>query len=411
MIQGKVAGFSISKAGGDPNMDFQMRIRGLNSITGRTNPLIVIDGVTDGSLSNVDPNDIESIEVLKGGAAAFYGLRGSAGVIKVTTKRGISGTFHIEYNGYTSAETVAKTSPAMNAGQWRSLSKLTGYGTDFKNNTNWFNGLTRPAFSVVQNIALSGGKNKTTYRAAFNFKEGNGIMINTGYNQYNGRVNLTQKALKDKLTLDINLGATQRKSENGISNAFTYASIFNPTSPVRSSDPAYAIYGGYFQQSLFNYYNPVAIEELDKNEVTHRIYNASLKGEYEIVSGLKVDALYSIQKSGQITGIYYDKKDYYNGLNRNGFASKQQDSSSFRHFESTISFTRNINQTLKLSVLGGYTNQEFKTGGSLAQGGNFPTDNYSYNNPKDAINYSKSQSWTLDKSAHCIFWTYQSEYQ
>ena len=206
LIQGKVAGFSISKAGGDPNMDFQMRIRGLNSITGRTNPLIVIDGVTDGSLSNVDPNDIESIEVLKGGAAAFYGLRGSAGVIKVTTKRGISGTFHIEYNGYTSAETVAKTSPAMNAGQWRSLSKLTGYGTDFKNNTNWFNELTRPAFSVVQNIALSGGKNKTTYRAAFNFKEGNGIMINTGYTQYNGRVNLTQKALKDKLTLDINLG-------------------------------------------------------------------------------------------------------------------------------------------------------------------------------------------------------------
>ena len=158
---------------------------------------------------------------------------------------------------------------------------------------------------------------------------------------------------------------------------------------MRSSDPAYAIYGGYFQQNLFNYYNPVAIEELDKNEVTHRIYNASLKGEYEIVSGLKVDALYSIQKSGQITGIYYDKKDYYNGLNRNGFVSKQQDSSSFRLFESTISFTRNINQSLKLSVLGGYTNQEFKTGGSLAQGGNFPTDNYSYNNPEDAINYSK----------------------
>jgi len=81
------------------------------------------------------------------------------------------------------------------------------------------------------------------------------------------------------------------------SNAFTYASIFNPTSPVRSNDPAYSIYGGYFQQSLFFNYNPVAIQELDNNEVTHRIYNASLKGEYEIIRGLKVGALYSIQKS------------------------------------------------------------------------------------------------------------------
>jgi TonB-dependent SusC/RagA subfamily outer membrane receptor len=390
LIQGKVAGFSISKAGSDPNMEFQMRLRGLNSITGTTNPLIIIDGVPDGSLSDVDPNDIESIEVLKGGAASIYGLRGSSGVIMVTTKRGKSGTFHVEYNGYTSAETVAKTSPAMNADQWRSLSKLTGFGTDFKNNTNWFKALTRPAISVVQNIALSGGKNKTTYRAAFNFRKGDGIMIKTGYTQFNGRVNLTQKALKDKLTFDINLGATQRKSENGISNSFTYASIFNPTSPVRSSDPAYSIYDGYFQQSLFMYYNPVAIQELDKNEVAHRIYNASLKGEYEIISGLKVNAIYSIQKNGQITGIYYDKKDYYTGLNRNGFASKQQDSSSFRLFESTISFTRNITQKLNLSVMGGYTNQEFKIGGSLAQGENFPTDTYSYNNLEDAVNYSKT---------------------
>ena len=390
LIQGKVSGLSISKAGSDPNMEFQMRLRGLNSLTGTTNPLIIIDGVTDGSLSNIDPNDIESFEVLKGGSAAIYGLRGSAGVIMVTTKRGKSDTFHVEYNGYTSAEIVAKTSPVMTADQWRSFSKLTGYGTDFKNNTDWFKALTRPAISVVQNIALSGGKNKTTYRAAFNFRKGEGIMINTGYTQYNGRVNLTQKALKDKLTLDINLGATQRKSDNGFSNVFTYASIFNPTSPVRSNDPAYAIYGGYFQQSLFFNYNPVAIQELDNNEVSHRIYNASLKGEYEIISGLKVSALYSIQKSGQITGIYYDKKDYYAGSNRNGFASKQQDSSSFRLFESTISFTRNITQSVNLSVLGGYANQEFKNGVSLVQGANFPTDNYSYNNLEDAVNYSKT---------------------
>ena len=87
LIQGKVSGLSISKPGGNPNEGYNIRLRGLSTIGANTGPLVVIDGVVGGTLDNVDPNDIESINVLKdGSAAAIYGTRGSSGVILVTTK-------------------------------------------------------------------------------------------------------------------------------------------------------------------------------------------------------------------------------------------------------------------------------------------------------------------------------------
>lgn len=309
LIQGKVAGLGISKPGSDPNGGYGIRLRGLSTLYCPTEPLVIIDGMIGASLEDVDPNDIESICVLKDGSAAIYGLRGSNGVILITTKKGKKGAFQIEYNGYTSAETVAKSAPSMNATEWRALSKESGLGTDFNNNTDWLKEITRPAFSIAQNVAVSGGSDKTSYRASFNLRNGEGILINTGYSQLNGRINLIHKALNDKFTLDLNLAATERKSKYGFADGFNYASIYNPTAPVKSSDPAYIKYDGYFQQSLFNFSNPVAFEELDKSEEKNRIMNFSAKGEYEILKGLRVDAFYSIQKSEKMAGLYYDKKD------------------------------------------------------------------------------------------------------
>lgn len=390
LIQGRVAGLSISKPGGDPNGMYNIRLRGLSSFCGNTEPLIVIDGAIGASLDNIDPDDIESISVIKDGSAAIYGLRGSGGVILVTSKKGKKGKLLIEYNGYTSAETVAKALPAMDATQWRALSKETSMGSDFNNSTDWAKELSRTAISIVQNIALSGGSDKTTFRASFNFRNGEGVMINTGYSQLNGRINFNQKALKGKLNLDLNAVATERNSKYGFAEAFSYAAIYNPTSPVRSNSPAYANYGGYFQQSLFNYYNPVAIEELDKNEGKNRILNVSVNANYEILKGLKFNAFYSFQTSQNTDGLFYKKDDYWIGLNRNGFASKQEDNASSTLFESTLSFKKSLSSLLNLTVLGGYSNQEFKYDGYLSQGGNFPTDNYSINNLGNAILHTKT---------------------
>jgi len=217
LIQGKVAGLSLSKAGGDPNEGYNIRLRGMSTIGANTQPLFVIDGVPGASLDNVDPNDIESMDVLKdGSAAAIYGTRGSSGVIIIATKKGRKGTAHIDYNGYVTM--VAKTTNVMNATEWRALSAETGLGTDFGGDTDWFKEITQNALSQVHNLAMSGGTDKTSYRASFNYRDADGIMLNSGFSQLNARINLTQKALNDRLTLDFNLGATQRESQYGFTD-------------------------------------------------------------------------------------------------------------------------------------------------------------------------------------------------
>ena len=192
--------------------------RSLSSAAPNLGPLVIIDGVIGGDLNNVDPNDIESINVLKdGSAAAIYGTRGSSGVILVTTKKGKKGTAVIDYNVYVTADMVAKNTNVMNATEWRAMkaeinsTQSNTIGTDFGCNTDWFKEIEQTGITQVHNISMSGGTDKTSYRASINYRDIQGVMITTGNKQLNGRINISQKALNDKLTLDLNLGATEKK--------------------------------------------------------------------------------------------------------------------------------------------------------------------------------------------------------
>jgi iron complex outermembrane receptor protein len=393
LIQGKVAGLDITKPGGDPNGMYYLRLRGLSTISANTQPLMIIDGMSNASFDNVDPNDIESITVLKdGSSAAIYGTRGSNGVILVTTKKGKRGTAVIDYNVYLTAEMVARNTPAMNSTEWRALNaELGGLGTDFGENTDWFREIEQTAVSQVHNLSMSGGTDKTSYRASVNYRQGEGVERKTGYTQLNGRINLTQKALNDKFTLDMNLAATERKSQYGFAEAFRYASIFNPTAPIKSTDELYAKYDGYFQQIIFDYYNPVSILELNTNEGKNRILNLSLKGTYDIFNGLCVDAFYSVQRSANLGGQYFDKNDYWGGMNWNGLASRQQDNSISRLFESTAHYTGEITSSVNITALGGYSYQDFTNEGFYAQGGNFLTDDFAFNNLSAALDFKNGK--------------------
>ena len=388
LIQGKVSGLSITKPGGNPNEGYNIRLRGLSTIGANTGPLVVIDGVIGGSLDNVDPNDIESINVLKdGSAAAIYGTRGSSGVILVATKQGKKGTTVVDYNGYVTAEMVAKFQPVMNATEWRALSAETGLGTDFGASTDWFKETTQTAISQVHNLSMSGGSNNSTYRASINYRDAEGTIINTGYSQINGRINLTQKALNDKFTLDVNLGATEKEAQYGFSDAFRYATIYNPTAPVRSTDPAYTQYDGYFQQVLYDYYNPVQILEENVNDGKDRIMNVSLKGTYELAKGLTVDAFYSLQGSTSLRGQYYDKNSFWVGKDRTGLANRSMSSETIRLFESTVKYNGELSSSISVSALGGYSYQDFTYEGFSASGGDFLTDAFTYNNLNAALDF------------------------
>ena len=389
LIVGKVPGLSLSKIGNDPNQSYYMRLRGLNTINGNTQPLIVIDGAIDASPGTLDPNDIESITVLKdASSSAVYGMRGSNGVILITTKRGKPGTSEISYNTFAAVESVAKNNPAMSASEWREFSEQTNQGIDYGASTDWLKEIEQTPVSMAHNISMSGGNDKTTYRASINYQAVNGVLINTGYDQLNGRIRISQKALKDKLTLDLNLGATGRESKYGFAEAVKYASIYNPTAPVTSTDPLYEQYDGYFQQQIFDYYNPVAILNLDNNDGKYSVIDLSLKGTYDITRQLSIDAFYSTQMIDLKGARYYDKNEFWRGTVRNGLVEKSYDNARNSLIETVIRYNSNFSGLFNFGISVGYSYQDFTNEGFSSEAGDFITDAFTYNNLGAALDYN-----------------------
>jgi iron complex outermembrane receptor protein len=383
LIQGKVAGLSITRPGGNPNGGFQIRVRGTSSVGQNTQPLIVIDGIAGGSLDNLDPSDIASIDVLKdGSSAAIYGTRGSTGVILVTTKSGQEGRFDVDYNGYVTIESPSRFVAMMDAAGFRDLSLEQGISTnDAGSSTDWFDEITQTAKSHVHNLSMSGGSNKTTYRASINYRDAQGIAITTGFRQLNSSLNLTQKGLNDKLTVSYNLFGTFKKADYGFDEAFRYATVYNPTAPVHldATDPDYNRWQGYYQSIAFDYYNPVAILELNDNEGKDTRINAAIRGSYEIIENLSVETFFSLQNESFLRGRYFDKNSYWRGADTDGRAERELNQNFNQLFEATARWSGDVGPA-NLNILGGYSYQDFVNEGFHAYGGIFITDAFSFNN-------------------------------
>ncbi len=380
LIQGKVAGLVIARPGGDPNGGFNIRLRGLSTAAGNTEPLVVIDGVIGADLGSIDPNDVQSIDILKdGSAAAIYGTRGSNGVIIVTTKTGTAGSAQINYNAFGTAEEVAQTVDVATADEFRQIISDNGFDRDLGFTTDWFDELTQTGLSQVHNLSLSGGTGQTTYRVSGNLRDVQGVAINTGFWQLNGRINITQRALNDKLRITVNLAGTTREEDEINSEAFRQATIYNPTSPVRSDDPAFDIYDGFFQEVLFNYFNPVAIAEQIDISNERQFTNFNFEGAYDIIPGLTILGRYSQNRETNINNFYADKNSFLTGRDRNGLAGRRTDREFNELIETTLTYSGDADK-FYYTILGGYSFQEFIFDGHGASGGDFLTDQFSFNN-------------------------------
>ncbi len=382
LIQGKVAGLSISRPGADPNGGFSIRLRGLATLGANTQPLVIIDGLIGGSLALVDPNDIESIDVLKdGSAAAIYGTRASSGVIIITTKKGRRGFSSVEYNGYVAAESIARQVQTVSADEFV---RLRGQSVNRGNNTDWMDEVTRTGISHVHNLALSGGLgNGSTYRASINYRNVQGIGVVSGFNQLNGRLNLSQKALNDRLTLDLNLAASEREADYGFVEAFRYATLYNPTAPVsfadNSTNPLRNKYGGYYQEENFDYFNPVGILEQGSNLGSIKSLVLGGRADYKLAEGLNLVASYTVQRENRLFGQYYNNNAYWRGFNRSGLASRTTNDDFSKLFETHATYQKNFGSA-NLNILGGYSFQELTFQGFNAENGNFISNDLGFNN-------------------------------
>ena len=325
------------------------------------------------------PQDIASIDILKdGSAAAIYGTRGASGVILITTKKGIPGTSTVNYNGQVTFETVDRVVDVLTADEYRAFPG----SNDLGGNVDWFDEMMETGFSHVHNISLSGGSENTTYRISGNYRNVEGIARTTGFERLNGRVNVTQKALNDKLKVTINLATTSAEASLGFDEAFRYATIFNPTAPFisGSADPGFERWDGYFQQVLFDFYNPVAIIEQNRNEQETKTLIANIRGDYDITDNLKFSLFYSQQRANTIVGQYYDKNSFWTGENRNGLANRRNDEEQDQLFRTELNYDANLSGNTTIKVLAAYEYQNFTFQGFGAQGGNFLTDAFGYNN-------------------------------
>jgi TonB-linked SusC/RagA family outer membrane protein len=369
LLQGKVPGLSVYNRGGDPNSGSTIRLRGLSTVGQNTSPLVVIDGVIGASLDNVDPNDIESVNVLKdGSAAAIYGSRGSSGVILVTTKRGSrkSGEMAVTYNGYVSAATISRLQPIMTPSEY-----IAAGGNDLGAETDWIREVTRTGISNVHNIAVSGGNNSTTFRVSTNFRNVQGILKGSEFDQINARANLTHTTLNDKLKLDLNMAITNRESNYSFNEALRYAVLYNPTAPKRFDN------GSYFQAILFDNFNPVAIIDQNINEGNRKNINYNAKLDYSITDNLTATVSYGQQFDNVSNGEYYSSQSLFRGLNRNGLARRYISERKFSLVETYATYSKAFSK-INMDISGGYSFQQAEFQDLFIEAGDFPSDALGY---------------------------------
>jgi len=268
LIAGKIAGVSVTSGGGTPGGGATIRIRGGSSLNASNDPLIVIDGVAMDNngvkglanpLSMINPQDIESFNVLKDASAtAIYGSRGSNGVIIITTKKGRKGQkLSVSYNGSVTASMKKKTIDVMDGDQFRSFVTNLYEGNDRYDaavsalgtaNTNWQDEIYRTALSTDHNVTLAGSIGKALpFRFSFGYTGEQGILKTSDFDRYTAALNLNPSLLDDHLTLNLNAKGMYADSHYADGSAISAAVWYDPTQPVYSSDAKFANFGGYYE--------------------------------------------------------------------------------------------------------------------------------------------------------------------
>ena len=395
LLTGKVAGLSIYNRGGNPNSGSTIRVRGLSTIGANSSPLVVIDGVIGATLENVDPNDLESVTVLKdASAAAIYGSRGSSGVILVTTKKGTPGNAQISYNGTLTQSSILNQITNMSPSEF-----VAAGGRDLGSQTDWLDAVTRDAITQYHSLSAAGGNGRSNYRVSANIRNNEGILENSGFDSFNTRLNFSTTALNDRLKIEFNSSFTQRDQENGWNESLRYATLYNPTAPIYAVDSPYAFngaqFGGYFETlGLFDSYNPVSIINQNLNNGERRTFNYGINLNYKLTGNITAYFTHANQSNDYANRVYFrttslwNNNDGYGGADspvRKGAAEIYEQNSDFQLNELYATWKKDTDN-MNLAVTAGYSYQKENFNQVFFALGDFPGDEIDY---IDAIEYSQ----------------------
>ena len=359
VLQGRVPGMLVSGGSGQPGSSASVIIRGIKSLSGSNGPLYVLDGVpiASGVFNTLNPNDFESITVLKDAtAAALYGSRGANGVVVITTKKGKAGETQVNYNfQYGISYAPQNRLQVMNSAQKIDFELQTG-GTNLSNstseeitrlkqiNTNWQNTLFTTAHTAQHDLSIQGGNDKTTFFISGNYTDQEGTVRNTGLKRYTAKFNLQHEANHFRVGMNSTLGYSKNQ------NTFEGNSyIGSPLNAVRWSNPYEKPYDDKGDYTKIRSGQPNALQELLEN---HRrfsdvkgIINAYAEYFLPSVEGLSVKTSWGTDYTQRTTDQYYDKSTY-TGQQTPGQSGSQTRGSSYNvNFVGTTSV--NYRTTIK----------------------------------------------------------------
>lgn len=448
-LAGKAAGLQVNTISAQPGSGSTFRIRGAASVNAGNDPLIIIDGFpvsptddskiqtgkydsgsSDNILASINPNDIESIEVLKDASStAIYGARAGNGVIIITTKKGKTGAPKVTYSGTASVQTMAAKYEMLSAKdfmiqsnryaleEWRRSNGIGVYGgkseaeaatpytpyyTDAEianpaYDTDWFKEITRTGFQTQHNLSVNGGTEMTKYLISGNFFKQNGVVKNNDMDHYTARVNVEQKVSKY-----VNLGVNMTLSRNTTNNVplgagqnenasiMVAAAQFSPILPVRDEEGEYVLNS----QAAF-LPNPVSLLEITDKTVKERMLGTAYV-EIKPIEELTLKGNFGIDRNYQKHSVYMPKTTLY-GQKTGGQANIAQYDKSDYLMELTANYSKRFGDH-NLNALVGYSFQRFTDESLSAGNSQFLIDGFLYNNlgagayPKPSVGSSASKS-------------------
>ncbi|MGE5420384.1 MAG: SusC/RagA family TonB-linked outer membrane protein, partial [Chloroflexota bacterium] len=375
-IQGKVAGLTITTSTGDVTAQQSMRLRGTSSLTGSSEPFVVIDGVPGLGLNSVAPQDIESISVLKdASAAAIYGSRSASGVILITTKKGTQNRTTVDYNGYVAFDQVSNKPDLLDAAGYRAYTQSAGLNiTPFDKgaDTDWFGEIMRTGISQNHDLSLSGAGTNNSYRVSLSYLDQQGVVMDNYQERINTRFSINQKALNNKLDLNVSGGLNQRDYQASDTRNFVLAYNIVPTIPVFNDD------GTWWDSDEYDQGNPVRNMTFNKFPRKTGLIYVNGKANLTIITGLTAGINFYKERSSYDYGAYTDSRTRY-GRADNGIAQRSFSTSDKNLLESTVTYAKKFG-IHDLNVLGGYSYEDNYYQTAMAQNRFFVTNIFGYNN-------------------------------
>ncbi|MCO5724607.1 SusC/RagA family TonB-linked outer membrane protein [Robiginitalea marina] len=423
LIQGKTAGVNIQQTSGEPGAGINVNIRGANSVRASNNPLFVVDGVplfgqnTDASgdtgqggsevgnpLNFLNPNDIESISILKDASAtAIYGSRGANGVVIITTKSGRGATGgQIEWSSNLSIATPVRQYDLLNREQFLDAVALYG-GTpsdvDFGANTNWQDVVTRTAASTNHNLAYSRNYGSGNVRATFGYQKQFGVVEKSEFERITGRLNLTQRFLDDKLIvgLQTSIGRVNREQPPLAAGAGFRGDILGAAYSANPTWPSSADFddgGGQIQPA--NY----LAESQNITNTDRFLLNGSVEYKFTPELSAKVNMGYDKSES-ENTSVLSSNIQNFTGIETLGFGTYNTLDRENKTLEATLNYRKEFENS-NLDALVGYAYQDFRTSGRNSAARGFGTSEL--NGMADAIRN------TVNAAARTIDGSYQQFY-